>query len=292
MLLICTPRWNSDMLLGGQFRARAAARGQSMALDTSGVWGGILSGCTSGQPIFFEPCAVRCCTNVSCAGGHANFLFTQKYWYTCLEKKCPKQRSGNSTSLSNKTVLNKLPQAEVRRQQFPWNKLPQAEVCKQHFFFKTTAPKQRSGNSTSLSNKTVWNRFGKSTSLGKKLPQGKVWKQHCSANKLFQTEVWKQHFSWKNCPKQRFGNNIFSSKPLPQAQVWKQHFPFKQNCSKQIFGKNTSLGKNCPKHRFGNSTFFSKTLPQAEVWKLHFFCKNTAPSRALETAFPFQTKLF
>ena len=68
---------------------------------------------------FFEPCAVRCCTNVSCAGGHANLLFPQKYWYTCLEKKCPKQRSGNSTSLSNKTVLNKLPQAEVRRQQFP-----------------------------------------------------------------------------------------------------------------------------------------------------------------------------
>ena len=231
MLLICTPRWNSDMLLGGQFRARAAARGQSMALDTSGVWGGILSGCTSGQPIFFEPCAVRCCTNVSCAGGHANLLFPQKYWYTCLEKKCPKQRSGNSTSLSNKTVLNKLPQAEVRRQQFPWKKLPQAEVCKQHFFFKTTAPKQRSGNSTSLSNKTVWNRFGKSTSLGKKLPQAEVWKQHCSANKLFQTEVWKQHFSWKK-------------------------------------------------------------LPQAEVWKQHFFFKTTAPSTGLETAFPFQTKLF
>ena len=38
---------------------------------------------------------------------------------TLVLKKCPKQRSGNSTSLSNKTVLNKLPQAEVRRQQFP-----------------------------------------------------------------------------------------------------------------------------------------------------------------------------
>ena len=35
------------------FRARAAARGQSMALDTGGVWGGIVSGCSQ---FFLEPC--------------------------------------------------------------------------------------------------------------------------------------------------------------------------------------------------------------------------------------------
>ena len=44
--------------------------------------------------------------------------------------------------------------------------------------FQIHCPKQRSGNSTSLSNKTVLNSFGKNTCLGKKPSQTEVWKQH------------------------------------------------------------------------------------------------------------------
>ena len=52
---------------------------------------------------------------------------------------------------------------------------------------------------------------------------------------------------------------------------------FLTNCLKQKFGDSSSLETNCPKQRFANSTSFSKPLP---------------PSRGLETALPFQTKLF
>ena len=149
------------MLLGGQFRARAAARGQSMALDTSGVWGGILSGCTSGQPIFFEPCAVRWCTNVSCAGGHANFLFTQKYWYTCLEKKMPqaevwkqhfpvkqncfKQTASSRSSETAVPLKQTAPSRGLQTALLFQNHCPQAEVWKQHFPFKQNCFKQHFG---------------------------------------------------------------------------------------------------------------------------------------------------
>ena len=74
-----------------------------------------------------------------------------------MGKNCPKQRFGN-TRFSKKSVPNRGLETAL--------------------LFQIHCPEQRSGNSISLSNKTVLNSFGKNTCLGKKPSQTEVWKQH------------------------------------------------------------------------------------------------------------------
>ena len=91
---------------------------------------------------------------------------------------------------------------------------------------------------------------------------------------------------------------------MHQAEVWIQHYPFKQNSSKQRFGKCISLEQEYPKERLGNSTLLQKNCSkqkfgnnislQKKCSKQIFFGnstsleKNTAPSRGLETALLFK----